>query len=90
MGKKSTVVAYALWLFGGFFGLHHLYLGRDLQAFLWCCTLGGYVGCGWFRDMFFIPQYVADANEDENFMKDYVKKLRKHNKVRILNLLKLM
>ncbi|XP_046996856.1 dnaJ homolog subfamily C member 22 [Schistocerca americana] len=79
MAKKSVFLTYLLWLVGGVFGLHHLYLGRDLQAFLWCCTLGGYVGCGWLRDIVFIPEYVADANEDEKFMEKYVEKIRKHN-----------
>jgi TM2 domain-containing membrane protein YozV len=37
----SLFVAYILWLVGGFFGLHHFYLGRDLQAFLWWCLPGG-------------------------------------------------
>jgi DnaJ family protein C protein 22 len=37
----SLCVAYFLWLIGGFFGLHHLYLGRDFHAFLWWCLPGG-------------------------------------------------
>ncbi len=31
---KSLLVAYSLWLFGGWWGAHHLYLGRDEQAIL--------------------------------------------------------
>ncbi|XP_071443846.1 dnaJ homolog subfamily C member 22 [Hetaerina americana] len=80
MAKKSVLTAYLLWLFGGFLGLHHLYLGRDAQAFLWWCTLGGYAGCGWLRDILHIPEYVADANDDENFLKKHIEKLRKHDK----------
>jgi hypothetical protein len=37
----SLCVAYFLWITGGFFGLHHLYLGRDFHAFLWWCLPGG-------------------------------------------------
>ncbi|XP_046395454.1 dnaJ homolog subfamily C member 22 [Ischnura elegans] len=80
MAKKSVLTAYLLWLFGGFLGLHHLYLGRDAQAFLWWCTLGGYAGCGWLRDILHIPEYVADANNDESFLKKHIEKLRKHDK----------
>jgi hypothetical protein len=38
--QKSLVIAYLLWLFGGIFGFHHLYLHRDRHAFVWWCTLG--------------------------------------------------
>lgn len=37
---KSIIIAYVLWLFGGLFGLHHIYLRRDRHAFVWWCTLG--------------------------------------------------
>lgn len=81
MEKKSMFLAYVLWLIGGIFGLHHFYLGRDIQAFLWWCTLGGYFGCGWLRDIFYIPSYVADANEDPEFLSKFVSSLRTHPKV---------
>jgi DnaJ family protein C protein 22 len=81
MAKKSMFLTYVLWLVGGFFGLHHIYLERDSQAFLWWCTLGGYVGCGWLRDIFHIPEYVADANEDKKFMEKYIQRLRTHETV---------
>lgn len=38
--QKSVVTTYILWLFGGFFGAHHIYLHRDRHAFVWWCTLG--------------------------------------------------
>lgn len=78
---KSMFVTYVLWLIGGFFGLHHVYLERDAQAFLWWCTLGGYAGCGWLRDIFHIPEYVADANEDKKFMEKHIHRLRTHETV---------
>lgn len=40
--QKSVIVAYLLWLFGGMFGFHHIYLHRDRQAFVWWSTLGKY------------------------------------------------
>jgi len=58
----SLCVTYFLWLIGGVFGLHHLYLRRYKQAFIWWCFPGGYFGAGWLRDMWRIPEYVADRN----------------------------
>lgn len=80
MGDKSTLLTYLLWLVGGVFGLHHFYLGRDSQAFLWWSTLGGYVGCGWLRDLFYIPTYVADANGERAFIEKLVAAVRTHDK----------
>lgn len=58
--------------------MHHWYLHRDLQAFLWYATFGGYFGIGWFIDMFKIPAMVRDVNEDPRFIEEFIKKLRKH------------
>ncbi|XP_030378708.1 dnaJ homolog subfamily C member 22 [Scaptodrosophila lebanonensis] len=74
--QKSVVVAYILWLFGGIFGLHHIYLHRDRHAFLWWCTIGGYMGIGWLSEIFMIPEYVRDANEDPRFIKSFVARLQ--------------
>lgn len=62
-GRKSVIWAYVLWLFGGIFGVHHFYLRRDRHAFVWWTTLGGF-GVGWLGEIFRIPRYVRDANED--------------------------
>ncbi|XP_037938329.1 dnaJ homolog subfamily C member 22 [Teleopsis dalmanni] len=78
--KKSVIVAYVLWLFGGIFGLHHIYLHRDRHAFIWWCTLGGYFGVGWFGEIFLIPEYVRDANEEPKFVKSFIEKLRTNQK----------
>lgn len=75
MAKKSMSLTYLLWLCGGFFGLHHFYLGRDIQGFLWWCTLGGYFG-GWFRDFFFIPEYIRAANNDAEYNKKLSQTMR--------------
>lgn len=78
--KKSIFWAYVLWLFGGFFGLHLFYLHKDAQAFLTWSTLGGYFGMGWLSDITKIPHYVRDCNEDEEFIKEFIQKLKKNKK----------
>jgi len=68
----SVIITYVLWLCGGWFGLHHFYLKRDKQAFLWWGTFGGCFGLGWLRDFFRIPSYVADSSlADEPFIPPY-------------------
>jgi DnaJ family protein C protein 22 len=76
--RKSLCTAYILWLFGGFFGLHHLYLGRDSHAFIYYITCGAYFGMGWIRDLWKLPEYVRDANEDPGFMKSLNDSMRRH------------
>lgn len=61
MAVKYCPVAFFLWLFGGWFGLHHFYLGRDKQGFLWATTWGGFF-VGWLRDFTRLPRYVEEAN----------------------------
>ncbi|KAG5680456.1 hypothetical protein PVAND_009964 [Polypedilum vanderplanki] len=78
--QKSLFITYILWLFGGFFGAHHLYLHRDRHAFVWWCTLGGYFGIGWLFEIFKIPEYVRDANEDPRFIAEFIHKLRTQTK----------
>ena len=69
-GGKSLCVAYLFWLLGGLFGLHHLYLRRDGHAFIYYITCGAYFGMAWLRDLWKLPEYVKDANEDPEYMKD--------------------
>ena len=62
----STIFTYILWMFGSNCGLHHFYLGRDLHAYL-LMSLGPLVPIffvAWARDMFRIPDYVLDFNEE--------------------------
>ncbi|GBN25954.1 DnaJ subfamily C member 22, partial [Araneus ventricosus] len=80
MAEKSLFVTYLLWLFGGFFGLHHLYLGRDYQALIWWMFAGGYFGLGLIRDLWRIPEYVKDANEESSYMEELAEKMRKNPK----------
>lgn len=79
--EKSLYITYLLWLVGGIFGVHHFYLGRDIQGFLWWCTLGGYFGFGWLRDIFHIQNYVADANKDRDYLDKFNHNLRSYKYV---------
>ena len=38
--------------------------------------LGGYFGAGWFRDIWRIPEYVKDVNNDESYLKALSDKMR--------------
>ncbi|XP_050431677.1 dnaJ homolog subfamily C member 22 [Adelges cooleyi] len=78
--NKSKALAYLLWLMGGLGGLHHFYLGRDLQGILWWCTFGGYFGFGWLRDLFYIGRYVDNANDDEKYVRKMDHLYRTHEK----------
>lgn len=61
--RKSTLVAYALWLPGvfGVCGLHRLYLGKTGTGILWLLTFG-LLGIGQLIDLFLIPGMVEDYN----------------------------
>ncbi len=50
------------WLFGGWFGLHHFYLGRDSHGFLWANSFGGFI-IGWLRECSRLKSYTDDANK---------------------------
>lgn len=82
--QKSVIVAYIFWLFGGIFGVHHFYLRRDKHAFVWWSTLGGF-GIGWLGEIFRIPRYVRDANEDPQHIQALVKRMKHNKKVKHKN-----
>ena len=53
--KPDVLVAYLLWFFLGFLGVHHLYVGRGVGIFLVALiTLQGF-GFWWLADLFLIP-----------------------------------
>ena len=52
-----------LCLFGGFLGLHHLYLGRRNFAVMYACTFGLF-GLGWFVDLVRLERLVTQCNKD--------------------------
>ena len=76
MAKKSLFVTYFLWLLFGWLGLHHFYLGRDRHAFIWWSTFGGIFFLGWFRDIWRIPEYVEDANEELDYMETLTRRMK--------------
>ena len=61
---KNLFVAYLLWFLLGWLGVHHFYLRRNRQAFVWWATLGGIFGLGWLRDVVRLPEYVDAANKE--------------------------
>lgn len=79
---KKLWLTYILWAVGGFFGLHHFYLGRDRQAFAYWCTLGGGFGIGFLIDFFKIPSYVSEANQSIEYISWLRKKMTTNPKVR--------
>lgn len=79
--QKSKFWAYFWWLFGGILGAHHFYLNRDDHGLIYFCTLGGYFGMGWLRDLFKIPTYVADANNDRQYLDWFTNQVRNNKKV---------
>lgn len=72
---KSVILTYLFWLFGGWIGLHHFYLNKTVQGFLYLCCPGGYFGAGWIRDLWRIPTYVKDANDDPEYLKNLAKQM---------------
>lgn len=58
---KSLLLAYVLWLLGGFLGVHKFYLGRPIIGLLYFFT-GGFLGIGWIIDFFTLPHQVRVAN----------------------------
>lgn len=60
--------------------MHHYYLGRTRQGFVWWTTLGGF-GIGWLTDVFKIRRYVLDANEDFAYMAELLLKMSRIPKV---------
>jgi DnaJ family protein C protein 22 len=78
---KSVKKAYLLWLIGGLFGFHHIYLGRDKQALIWFGTFGGFlIGLIW--DSFKIPEYVRESNEETSSI-EKIKQLKSEMKAPI-------
>lgn len=71
--KKSTMLAYFLWFFLGWFGVHHFYLGKPIVGVIylllsiiggatWTIGVGAFclaiVGIGLIIDLFRIPGFI--------------------------------
>lgn len=41
---------------------------------------GGYFGAGWLRDVWRIPSYVREANDDPDYIRDLTDKMRSKKK----------
>ncbi|KAL0487772.1 TM2 domain-containing protein [Acrasis kona] len=63
MAEKSMLVAYLLWFFLGFLGIHRFYLNRTFTGLLWLFT-GGLLGFGLLIDICLIPGMVNEENRN--------------------------
>jgi TM2 domain-containing membrane protein YozV len=63
-GAKSVGVAYLLWFFFGFLGVHQFYLGRTGRGVSYIFTLG-LLGIGLLIDLFTLPGQVRKANGEQ-------------------------
>lgn len=59
--ERSILIAYILWFFFGYLGVHRFYCGRYISGTIWLFT-GGLFGIGWLIDIFLIPGMVIDDN----------------------------
>ena len=57
MREKKLWIAYILWLFFGFLGIHKFYLDKIVLGILYIFT-GGLFFIGWFVDLFTLPSQV--------------------------------
>ena len=60
--KKSSVIAYILWLFLGIFGVHLFYVGDFFKGILLFFTLGGFI-IGWLVDFVFLQKRIEEYND---------------------------
>jgi TM2 domain-containing membrane protein YozV len=58
---KSKGVAYLLWFFLGWAGVHRMYCNKWITGLIWLFT-GGLFGVGWFIDLFLTSGMVDMAN----------------------------
>ena len=41
--------------------------------------IGGYFGAGWFRDLWRIPEYVREANNEPGYVENLKQKMREYD-----------
>ena len=61
MRQKKLWLAYLLWFFGGFLGIHKFYLEKIGMGIIYILT-GGLFFFGWFIDLFTLPSQVDRYN----------------------------
>ena len=54
-GGPDVIVAYLLWFFLGWLGVHHLYMGRGVGIWLVSLITFQAIGFWWLADLFLIP-----------------------------------
>ncbi|HIG03118.1 MAG TPA: TM2 domain-containing protein [Candidatus Poseidoniales archaeon] len=60
--QPNTLVAYLLWFFLGFLGIHHLYIGRGVGIFILALITFQGLGIWWLIDALLIPGSIAKNN----------------------------
>jgi len=60
--QRSIVIAYLLWFFLGYLGIHRFYCGKYITGIIWLLT-GGLFGIGWIIDIFLVPFMVSADNK---------------------------
>ena len=60
--RRSMLVAYLLWFFLGYLGIHRIYLGRWISGGIWFFTAGLF-GVGWLIDAVLTYYMVCDENK---------------------------
>ena len=53
--QPSAILAYVLWFFLGFLGVHHIYIGRGVGVWLLALITFQGLGLWWLIDLFLIP-----------------------------------
>ena len=61
MREKKLWLAYILWFFFGFLGVHKFYLNKIVIGILYIFT-GGLFFIGWFIDLFTLPSQIELYN----------------------------
>ena len=60
--SANLFVAYFLWFFLGWTGLHLFYVGRDNHMLIYLTTFGGF-SFGWIQDMWRLPSYCEQHTD---------------------------
>lgn len=63
VSQRELSIAYLLWFFLGFLGVHHFYLGNILRGVLYLLT-GGLLGVGILVDLFLLPSLTRRRNAE--------------------------